>query len=86
MGVDVGGKLAFEGYQLVGWTPSPGSEFGLLTLWGVESPLPNDRDGVILSQLLDEQNQVVAQQDLLSVPSWNWRPGDGWIDRAGHQP
>ena len=77
--VDVGGRLTFQGYQLRGWMGSPGSEFGLLTLWRVEAPLPDDRDGVLFTQLLDSQNQVVAQQDQLGAPSWNWRPGDVFL-------
>jgi len=72
----VGEWLSFQGYQLREWTGSPGGEFGLLTLWRVEAPLPDDRDAVIFTQLLDGRSQVVAQQDRLGAPSWGWRRGD----------
>lgn len=77
--IDVGGKLAFWGYQVDGWTGGAGSEFDLLTLWQVESVLPADRDAVLFVQLLNGQGQVVAQQDQLGVPSWNWRAGDAFL-------
>ncbi len=74
--VDVGEELSFQGYQLVGWTGEPGTEFSLLTLWQVEERLPDDRDGVFFTQLLDGQNRVIAQRDQLGAPSWDWQPGD----------
>lgn len=74
--LNVGEHLTFLGYRLKGWTGEPGSAFEVLTFWRVQSPLPADRDGVLFTQLLDGQNQVVAQQDRLGAPSWDWRPGD----------
>ena len=74
--VDVGEWLSFRGYRIVGWTGNPGGELDLLALWQVEARLPDDRDGVFFTQLLDDQNQVVAQRDQLGAPSWDWQPGD----------
>jgi 4-amino-4-deoxy-L-arabinose transferase-like glycosyltransferase len=72
----IGEWLTFQGHQLAGWTGKPGSEFDLLTLWQVEARLPDDRDAVLFTQLLDSHNQVAAQQDQLGAPSWSWQPGD----------
>ncbi len=74
--VDVGEWLSFQGYQLVGWTGEPGDEFSLLTLWQVRERLPDDRDGVFFTQLLDSQSRVIDQRDKLDAPSWDWQPGD----------
>ncbi len=71
--LDVGESLIFLGYRL---EKLPGDTFEVLTLWEVRSPLPVDRDGVLFTQLLDGRNQVVAQQDQLGAPSWDWQPGD----------
>ena len=77
--VDVGDQLDFQGYHLDGWTGKPGSEFAVLTLWQVKTPLPNDRDAVLFIQLLDSKNQVIAQQDRLDAPSWEWQSGDVFL-------
>jgi 4-amino-4-deoxy-L-arabinose transferase-like glycosyltransferase len=77
--VDVGKHLDFQGYQLDGWTGNPSSQFAVLTLWQVEAPLPSDRDAVVFVQLLDGENQVVAQQDRLDAPSWEWQSGDVFL-------
>ena len=76
--VAVGASLTFLGYRLQG-EPSAGQTLLLLTLWQVEAPLPPDRDAVLFTQLLDGQNQVVAQQDRLDAPSWQWQPGDRFL-------
>jgi 4-amino-4-deoxy-L-arabinose transferase-like glycosyltransferase len=74
--VDLGEHLDFQGYHLEGWTGKSGSAFTVLTLWQVKAPLPDDRDAVIFTQLLDSENQIIAQQDRLDAPSWEWQPGD----------
>lgn len=48
----------------------------LVTAWQVIGLLPTDRDAVVFAQLLDLQGNVVAQQDRLDAPSWNWHVGD----------
>jgi 4-amino-4-deoxy-L-arabinose transferase-like glycosyltransferase len=77
--VDLGKHLDFHGYHLEGWTGKPGSEFTVLTLWQVKIPLPDDRDAVLFTQLLDSENRVIAQQDRLDAPSWEWQPGDVFL-------
>lgn len=74
--VNLGEHLSLLGYRLQGWTGEPGRAWGVLTLWRVETPLPADRDVILFTQLLDDQNRVVAQQDQTGVPSWDWRSGD----------
>ncbi len=77
--VTVGGELRFQGYQLQGWIGEAGSEFRLLTLWDILASLPEDRDAVLFSQLLDSDQRVVAQHDELGAPSWNWHRGDAFL-------
>lgn len=77
--VDVGGVLSFQGYQVLDWTGEADGELSLLTLWEIDATLPDHRDAVLFSQLLDSDHQVVAQQDHLGAPSWNWYPGDAFV-------
>ncbi|RMF27588.1 MAG: hypothetical protein D6759_17405, partial [Chloroflexi bacterium] len=76
--VTVGAPLTFLGYRLQG-EPGAGESLTLLTLWRVDAPLPPDRAAVLFAQLLDGQNRVVAQQDRLDAPSWQWQPGDRFL-------
>ncbi len=74
--ITLGDHLAFLGFAVSDEGLTPGSVLTVLTAWRVLSPLPADRDGVLFSQLLNSQPQVVAQADRLGAPSWDWQPGD----------
>ncbi|HEC23613.1 MAG TPA: phospholipid carrier-dependent glycosyltransferase [Chloroflexi bacterium] len=47
------------------------------TTWHIEQA--TDEEIVIFSQALDDASRVVGQQDLLSVPAWDWFPGDAFV-------
>ena len=76
---DVGGHLSFLGYRLEETDWTSGSTYVLHTFWRVERPLPQERHGILFVQLLDGQNQVVAQSDRLDVPSWGWQEGERFV-------
>ena len=65
-------------------TTPPGGVAELLTVWQVTDPLrigprvpPADAtDAKLFTHVLDSNNNIAAQQDLLSVPSWQWQTGD----------
>jgi len=58
---------------------APGDTVELLTLWQIATPLPADRDAVLFAQVLGADGRVVAQQDHLDAPSWNWNVDDRFI-------
>ncbi len=72
VGEDVAFAISLEGY--LPSTLKPGDTLQVSLMIWVEQP--TDQEIVLFTQMLDESNQVVAQQDLLSVPSWDWAAGD----------
>jgi 4-amino-4-deoxy-L-arabinose transferase-like glycosyltransferase len=75
----LGDQLLFLGADLRASRLAPGEVLELLTTWQVIESLPADRDAVLFAQVLDAAGNVVAQQDRLDTPSWNWHPGDRFI-------
>jgi 4-amino-4-deoxy-L-arabinose transferase-like glycosyltransferase len=75
----VGDKLRLLKADLSATQVIPGDTIELITTWHVNAPLPADREAVLFTQVLDAQGNVVAQQDHLDAPSWNWHPGDQFI-------
>ncbi len=53
-----------------------GAKATVLTVWQVTGRVPPDRDAVLFVQVLDNAGQVLAQDDRLEVPSWQWAEGD----------
>ncbi len=49
----------------------------LLTAWTVESATSEEL--VIFAHLLDQNGELLEQQDRLSVPTWQWQPGDRFV-------
>ncbi len=74
----VGDLLEFHGFEI---RPSsqaiPGDQIEMLTAWRVLQT--TDAEVVLFTHALNESNQVLAQQDLLSVPSWGWFEGDYFV-------
>jgi len=67
----------------------PGDTFAVLVTWRVEAPYAGDV--VLFTHLLSTEEVLVAQQDLLSVPTSSWRPGDvfvqiHWLTIPADQP
>jgi hypothetical protein len=65
-------------------TTPPGGVAELLTIWQVTDPTrigphvppANATDAKMFTHVLGSDGNIVAQQDLLSVPSWQWQTGD----------
>lgn len=57
----------------------PGGTVEILTYWQITGLLPADRDAVLFVQILNLEGNIVAQQDRLDAPSWNWHPGDLFV-------
>jgi len=87
--VTLGGAVDFLRYELRG-EGVPGRTMRLLTFWRVKrsaseesphplGPVPADAYGhrvTIFAHLLDANNHVVAQEDRLDAPAWNWHAGE----------
>ncbi len=78
--------------ELLGYTLEPelmvaGQTLTVTTAWRVIDPAPlgpvppeyYGYDAAIFVQLLDANRQVVAQEDRLDAPAWDWRPGELFI-------
>ncbi len=78
--------------ELLGYTVEPepvaaGPMLTVTTAWRVIDPAPlgpappeyYGYDAAIFVQLLDANRQVVAQEDRLDAPAWDWRPGEVFI-------
>jgi 4-amino-4-deoxy-L-arabinose transferase-like glycosyltransferase len=82
--VSAGNAVALLGYQLLTPRVAPGGGVTLVTFWRVLNPqalgpLPADAYGhsaTIFVHALDEETTVVAQEDRLDAPAWNWHAGD----------
>ena len=61
------------------WTMrrEPGGELVVVTFWRVRSAADSDKETVLFTHLLATlSGPVLAQQDLIGYPSWQWQPGD----------
>ena len=75
--LNFGDTLTLVGYRL---TPDPDRGTGalqLLTAWAVQAPV--DTELTIFAHVLYGDGTLVVQDDRLSVPSWQWQPGDRFI-------
>jgi hypothetical protein len=75
---DLDGTVALLGYDLSSPVVAPGDEFALVTYWRVVAQPGPEVDTVLFTHLLAPGGDppVVAQQDRLDAPAWNWRPGE----------
>jgi len=78
--VDLGHAITLEGYTLLSPTVTPGDEVALVTYWRILSPFNPELDTVLFTHLLAPGGNppVIAQQDRLSAPAWNWHPGEAF--------
>ena len=88
--VEFGEILEFLGYQMRGRETVPGGEVSLVTFWRVQDPqsglsshpmgpVPEDAYGhsaTIFAHIVDGNDQIVAQEDRLDAPAWDWHSGD----------
>ena len=85
--VDFAHSVQLAGYSLEPPTIVAGDTICLVTLWRVLSPealgpVPPELygyDAAIFVHVLNSDGKVVAQEDRLDAPAWNWRPGDTFV-------
>lgn len=75
--VALGDGAALAGYDLDGQVAGPGDTVVLVTLWQVTGQASGEV--VLFTHLLDPSGAVVAQDDKLDVPSWNWHEGEYFL-------
>lgn len=79
-----GGLVELLGYTVPDLTLAPGGTVTLISAWkvldpSVLDPLPPDaygRQAILFVHVLDEAGMIVAQDDRLDAPAWDWQPGD----------
>jgi 4-amino-4-deoxy-L-arabinose transferase-like glycosyltransferase len=84
--VSFGHGVELVAYDLLTPEVAPGETVTLVTFWRVRDPgalEPVDprhyaRAAAIFVHVLDETGQIVAQDDRLDAPAWNWRAGDAF--------
>jgi hypothetical protein len=88
--VSLGPGIQLIGYEMSDEPLAPGETLDLITYWRVEAdagsasehplgPVPEDVYGhslTMFTHLVSGGNQVVAQEDRLDAPAWNWHSGD----------
>jgi hypothetical protein len=82
--VNFGDALQLLGYELRTPTAAPGGTVELVTLWQAMDPRPfrpEDRadvgsEPVLFIHALAATGTLIAQEDRLDAPAWNWREGD----------
>ena len=81
------GGVDLVAYDLLTSQVAPGGTATLVTFWRVRDPgalEPVDphhygRAAAIFVHVLDRAGQIVAQDDRLDAPAWNWRAGDAFV-------
>jgi hypothetical protein len=84
--VNFGGAVELLAYDLPAKV-APGDTITLATTWRVLDPdalgaVPSHRYGravVIFAHLLNADGDIVAQEDRLDAPAWNWHTGDVFV-------
>jgi hypothetical protein len=82
--VNFGDALELLGYDLRTPTVSPGGTVELVTLWQVsdphvfqsEDPSSLDTEPVFFTHALDGTGTLIAQEDRLDAPAWDWQKYD----------
>lgn len=78
VGTRFGDVLTLEGYSIIpGQIVEAGQEVVVLSRWHIER-IP-EAEITLFTHVLDANRNVIAQQDLLSAPSWGWIVGDSFI-------
>ncbi|MGD2105933.1 MAG: hypothetical protein PVJ55_12555 [Anaerolineae bacterium] len=82
--VNFGNALELLGYDLRTPTVAPAGTVELVTLWQVtdpqvfrsEDPSSLDTEPVLFTHALDEAGTLIAQEDRLDAPAWDWQKYD----------
>ena len=75
---DLGHTVELVGYDLSSEDVEPGGEITLVTYWRILAAPDPGLDSVLFAHLLslDGAPPVIAQQDRLDAPAWNWHLGE----------
>ncbi|MBI3760452.1 MAG: glycosyltransferase family 39 protein [Chloroflexi bacterium] len=81
-----GGAVELTGHDVIPAAVAPGSVLRFASLWRILDPsalgpMPAGEYGVqaaITLRLVAPDSVIVAQQDTLGVPAWNWHSGDAF--------
>ena len=74
--VSFGDIVVLEGYAIRAGEADARS-LTLLTVWRVTAPTPEE--WVVFAHLLDAEGTLLSQDDRIGVPSWQWQPGDRYL-------
>ena len=74
-------------YELPEPVARPGETVTLVTVWRILDPAAlgpvpahaYGRAAVIFAHILEANDAIVAQEDRLDAPAWDWRPGDAFV-------
>jgi len=75
----IGEQLLFLGANLQPNPLAPGQTADLLTSWQIIGQLAAEREAVLFAQALGPDGTIIAQEDRLDAPSWNWQVGDRFV-------
>lgn len=75
--VAYGDGVALAGYAITPTTLAPSGPLTVMTAWEVLAAQPEEL--VFFIHLLDGHNTLLTQVDRLDAPSWQWQPGDRFV-------
>ncbi len=75
--VGFGEIVSLAGYRTTQTPSGDALTLSLLTAWTVTAPVEDDL--AIFAHLLDAGGNLVSQDDRLDAPSWQWQPGDRFV-------
>ncbi|MBN1889731.1 MAG: glycosyltransferase family 39 protein [Thermoflexales bacterium] len=75
---DLGHTIALAGYSMSSQEIAPGSELVLVTYWRILARPAPGLDSVLFTHMLSPGGgpPIVAQQDRLDAPTWDWQGGE----------
>ena len=77
---DFGHTVELAGYSTSATQLKPGDELIVMTYWHVRASIDPAKETVLFTHLLATPvGPVLAQQDLIGYPSWQWQPGDEFV-------
>ena len=85
--LNFGNALNLIGSEWLDGSLAPGETAELMTIWQVTDPamagpvVPPafETDMVLFTHVINETGDIIAQQDSLEAPSWDWQAGDVFI-------
>jgi hypothetical protein len=75
--IEYADTVALAGYTIAPPVASPGNTVNIITAWDIQNT-PTD-ELILFVHLLNAEGKVVDQRDRLDAPSWQWQPGDRFV-------